>query len=175
MSAVTLKAGTLYAVLYYRGDRHSWHWAFFLPSASSLPGTVDAEGTLYHCRNDPNTNVWAYEVKARYNPARSREGIVLIARLDDLAPFGSPQLIHQSLLYPQFAAVKVKQGGQRGDFDCQTWWVNAVKVLHEYGVVNCSSAERLDRELQMKALQATPAFERSRTFAFFPKLDNTNI
>lgn len=172
MSVVSLKAGTLYAVLFYRQDSTSWHWAFFLPSLSSPTGSIDVEGTLYHCKNDPSSLLWTYEVKSRYNPIRSREGVVLIARLDDLASFGSPQVIHQSLLSPQFGSVKVKQGLPHREFDCRTWWKNAMHLLHEYGVVHCTSLDRLDKELQLKALQATPAFERNSSFAFYSKLDN---
>ncbi|KAH8111561.1 hypothetical protein DFH11DRAFT_1791562 [Phellopilus nigrolimitatus] len=156
---MAFNSGFLYAILFYRGDNCTWHWGFFLAAQTSQ--TLTSIGTLYHCKNDPNTRRWEYQMRPQYNPGATHTGIVLITQLANLRGLGDFASVGD-LLHSHFYRVQVHQNAQPGAFSCKTWFFDALRALENGAVVTCANVDDVEKELYLTALQLTPTFVQTR-------------
>ncbi|KAI5120995.1 hypothetical protein M0805_000456 [Coniferiporia weirii] len=137
----------LYAVLLYRGDCISWHWALFVPDPATPESTagVGARGLVCHCTDKNTENRWTYEVISP-SALDLRARLVAGARLADLSYFGTHEDVAASVK-EILRSVPVRPDAHRSVFNCQTWMLDGVAALHDVGFVHCVDTAALEREL----------------------------
>lgn len=150
-----LEPGLIYAVLTYRGDLASWNWAFFIPNPSIKP--VGTSGTLFHVVNDTGSaGDWRLEIETKDVIASPL--VVAIVRLADVGFIGDYEAaVGPDSLIPMFRTVAIPSAGSAihpAEFSSRSWFLDAICVLHDCGVVSCDDVWLLEREIRRCAFTA---------------------
>ncbi|CAA7270503.1 unnamed protein product [Cyclocybe aegerita] len=150
LSAQELEAGLIYAVLTYRGELASWNWAFFVPNPSVAP--IGTSGTMFHVVETDSAGVWRFEVESR--DVISSPLVVAILRLADVGFLGDyDDVVGKDSLLPMFRTVAIPAQAST-EFSSRTWFLEAICVLHDCGVVQCDDVWLLEREIRRCAFTA---------------------
>lgn len=84
--------------------------------------------------------------------------VVAMVRLADVSFLGSYQdVVGADSLLPMFKTVAIPVTSSRGnmaEFSSRTWFLDAIGVLHDCGVVTCEDVWLLERELRRCAFTA---------------------
>jgi len=149
-----LEPSRLYAVLTYRGELASWNWAFFVPNSSTSP--IGSAGTVFHVVKINDTAEWTFEVENW--DIISSPLVVAIIRLADVGFLGSYEdVIGQDSLLPMFRSVAVPATDPTihpVGYSSRRWFLDAIGVLHDCGVVTCEDVFLLEREIRRLAFSA---------------------
>lgn len=146
-----LEPGHLYGVLTYRGELASWNWAFFIPNPSVSP--IGSAGTLFHVVNSSDTVGWKFEIETK--DIITSPLIVAIIRLAELSQFHDSDyeaIVGESegSLRSMFQMVPIPTMGStpRTEFSSRTWFLDAINMLDDCGVVACDDVWPLEREIR---------------------------
>lgn len=152
LTAEELEPGLLYAVLTYRGELASWNWAFFVPNPAVSP--IGAAGTLFHVVDNDSVGLWKFEVEPSNILASPM--VVAILRLADVGFLGGYEdVVGKDSLLPMFKTVAIPEhASTEFEFSSRTWFLEAICVLHDCGVVQCDDAWLLEREIRRCAFTA---------------------
>lgn len=148
-----LAPGFLYAVLSYRGDLATWNWEFFVPDPSQTP--IGQGGTAFRVVDTAESGgQWTFESKQK--DVINSPFAVAIVRLTDVAELGSyADVVGDSGLLPMFKEVVIPSSPDPNkppaEFSSRTWFLEAICVLHDCGVVACDDVWLLERELRRYA------------------------
>lgn len=157
-----LEPSLLYAVLTYRGDLATWNWAFFVPDPSISP--IGSAGTLFHVTNGSSDTPgesgepgeWKLDVETK--DVVSSPHVVAIVRLADVGFLGGYEdVVGQDSLLPMFKTVAIPAKGSAihpAEFSSRTWFLDAICVLHDCGVLTCDDVWLLEREIRRSAFTA---------------------
>ena len=149
-----LEPSLLYAVLTYRGELASWNWAFFVPNASISP--IGSAGTLFHVVKANDAAEWRFEVENK--DVLSSPLVVAIVRLADVGFLGSYEdVIGQDSLLPMFKNVGIPATDSTihpVGFSSRRWFMDAIGMLHDCGVLTCDDVFLLEREIRRLAFAA---------------------
>jgi hypothetical protein len=153
-----LESGHLYGVLTYRGELASWNWAFFVPNPSISP--IGSSGTLFHVVNAIDAEEWNFEIETK--DIVSSPLVVALIRLAKLSQFqdsnyedivgdseGSLQSVFQMVPIPKMQTLV-----RRAEFSSRTWFLDAINVLDDCGVVACDDVWPLEREIRRLGFKA---------------------
>ncbi|KAF5309986.1 hypothetical protein D9619_010242 [Psilocybe cf. subviscida] len=145
LNAEELEPGLLYAVLTYRGELASWNWAFFVPKPDVKP--IGSVGTIFHVVDTDSVGLWKFEVDHNMNVVASPL-VVAILRLADVGFLGGYEdVVGKESLLPMFHTVAIPTQAST-EFSSRTWFLDAICVLHDCGVVQCDDAWLLEREIR---------------------------
>ncbi len=145
-----LEAGLLYAVLSYRGELASWNWAFFVPNPVVNP--IGTSGTMFHVVEPDSAGVWRFEVELK--DIISSPLVVAILRLADVNFLGGyDDVVGPDSLLPMFMTVAIPNQVSTA-FSSRSWFLEAICVLHDCGVVQCDDVWLLEREIRRCAFTA---------------------
>jgi len=151
LNAEELEQGLLYAVLTYRGELASWNWAFFVPNPTVNP--IGTSGTLFHVVDTDSVGLWKFEVEHKQNVISSPH-VVAILRLADVGFLGGYEdVVGSDSLLPMFRTVEIPTQAS-AEFSSRAWFLEAICVLHDCGVVQCDDAWLLEREIRRCAFTA---------------------
>jgi len=154
-----LEPNGLYAVLTYRGDLAAWNWAFYVPNPSVIP--IGASGTLFRV---DSTTEWSFEVTTK--DIVSSPLAVAIVLLGDVGFLGNYEdIVGQDSLLPIFKTVAIPATGSAihpAEFSSRTWFLDAICVLHDCGVVTCDDVWLLEREIRRFAFTAMDKYMQNR-------------
>lgn len=147
-----LEAGHLYGVLTYRGELASWNWAFFFPNPSVSP--IGSAGTLFHVVNANDTVEWKFEIETK--DVVTSPHIVAIIRLAMLNQFQDSNYEDivgdsEGSIRSMFQMVPIPTMGssvRRAEFSSRTWFLDAINMLDDCGVVACEDVWPLEREIR---------------------------
>lgn len=148
-----LAPGFLYAVLSYRGDLASWNWEFFVPDPAKMP--IGHGGTVFGVVDTADSGgQWMFEFE--YKDIISSPLVVAIVQLTDVAELGSyAEVVGDSGLLPMFKEVAVPLSPDPNkppaEFSSRSWFLEAICVLHDCGVVTCDDVWLLEREVRRYA------------------------
>ncbi|KAF9472900.1 hypothetical protein BDN70DRAFT_886435 [Pholiota conissans] len=150
LNAEELEPDLLYAVLTYRGELASWNWAFFVPNPAVSP--IGSAGTLFHVVDNDSVGLWKFEVESSNIIASPL--VVAILRLADVGFLGGyDDVVGKDSLLPMFKTVAIPTQAST-EFTSRTWFLEAICVLHDCGVVQCDDAWLLEREIRRCAFTA---------------------
>jgi len=150
LTAEELEPGLLYAVLTYRGELASWNWAFFVPNPTVSP--IGTSGTIFHVVDNDSVGLWKFEVETR--DVISSPLVVAILRLANVGFLGGYEdIVGKDSLLPMFRTVAIPTQAST-EFSSRTWFLDAICVLHDCGVVQCDDAWLLEREIRRCAFTA---------------------
>lgn len=155
VSSIELQSDCLYAVLTYRGELASWNWAFHIPDPSVSP--IGSEGTLFHVANsNGSVDGWRFEVESK--DIVSSHLVVAIVLLGDVGFLGTyKEVVGPDSLVPILKTVPLPSKGSNihpAEFSSRTWFLDAICVLHDCGVVTCDDVWLLEREIRKYAFTA---------------------
>ena len=152
LHAEELQPGRLYAVLTYRGELASWNWAFFVANPAISP--IGTSGTIFHIVDNDSVGEWKFEVESR--DLISSPLVVAILQLADVEFLGSyDDVVGSDSLMPMFKAVAIPSEPKGlTEFNSRTWFIEAICVLHDCGVVQCDDVWLLEREIRRCAFSA---------------------
>ena len=173
LNAEELQPGLLYAVLTYRGELASWNWAFFVANPAISP--IGTSGTIFHVVDNDSVGEWKFEVESR--DIISSPLVVAILRLADVGFLGDYEdVVGADSLMPMFKTVAIPST-KSTDFSSRTWFLEAICVLHDCGVVQCDDVWLLEREIRRCAFTAMDKYLENKGryyalffFFFFPPL-----
>lgn len=159
-----MEIGCIYAVLSTTNLIEEWRWALFLPDPQSAP--VGSSGTIFSAVSADDRH-WHYE-RASSEVAGSGR-VVLCAELTSCREFSYDEAIitidHELKDIPipstNFA------GWARGFYSCKTFFLNAIRQLHDLGMLHCPNESLLEHELKEMALAATPNWESGGGITFY--------
>jgi hypothetical protein len=167
VSSLELEPGLLYAVLTYRGDLASWNWSFFVPNPSVFP--IGADGTVFHVVSDSDTpGEWKFEMENK--DVVGSPLVVVIVRLGDVACLGDYEdVVGGDGLLPMFKtlAIPASGSGHRTEFSSRTWFLDAICVLHDCGVINCDDVWLLEREIRRCAFTAMDKYLQNKGWTVY--------
>ncbi|KAH9477671.1 hypothetical protein JR316_0009897 [Psilocybe cubensis] len=147
-SSKELEAGQLYAVLANEFGLGSW--AFFVPNPAVLP--IGTSGTVFFLLDRYSANKWMFmtEKVTMFLTSSIPIAILGLANVGFLGEYQviveTLQLILKTVSIPRKTTI---------DFDSRTWFLQAVRVLDDCGVVQCEDSGMLEKEMktcQMDAL-----------------------
>lgn len=157
---VEMEPNRLYAVLSYRGDLAAWNWAFFVPNSNISP--IGMSGTLFYVVNtaessgETGSGEWIFKADTR--EIVSSPLLVAIVRLGDVGFLGTYEdIVGPDSLMPMFKTVAIPAIGSTihpAEFSSRTWFLDAICVLHDCGVVTCDDVWLLEREIRRFAFTA---------------------
>ncbi|KAF5339722.1 hypothetical protein D9611_009085 [Ephemerocybe angulata] len=156
-----LEPHILYAVLTYRGELADWNWAFFVPNPAVKP--VGTSGTMFHVVCNETPGDWKFTQEER--DVISAPLVVAIFRLADVSFLGEYEdIVGPDSMMPMFKTIKVPAPGSiaSADFSTRTWFLDAIAVLHDCGVVTCDDGWLLEREMRKMTFQAMDKFMESK-------------
>lgn len=164
LNAEELEPGLLYAVLTYRGELASWNWAFFVPNPAVSP--IGTTGTMFHVVDTDSVGLWKFEVEKQ--GVISSPLVVAILRLADVGFLGGyDDVVGKDSLLPMFKTVAIPTQAST-EFSSRTWFLEAICVLHDCGVVQCDDAWLLEREIRRCAFTAMDKYlENKGVLAWF--------
>ncbi|KAH6909788.1 hypothetical protein BKA70DRAFT_1274795 [Coprinopsis sp. MPI-PUGE-AT-0042] len=143
-----LEGGLLYAVLTYIGELASWNWSFFVPNPAVSP--IGSSGAIFHVVDGPESiGDWRFEKEQK--DIINSSLIVAIIRLADVSFLGSfEDIVGPDSLAPMFKTVVIPQPGTNAyaEFSSRTWFLDAIGVLHDCGVVHCEDGWLLERDIR---------------------------
>jgi hypothetical protein len=148
-----LESGHLYGVLTYRGELASWNWAFFIPNPTVSP--IGSAGTLFHVVNaNDAVEQWKFEIETK--DIVNSPHIVAIIRLVQLSQFQDSKYEDivgdsEGSLRSMFQMVPIPtmdSSVSRAEFSSRTWFLDAVNMLDDCGVVACDDVWPLEREIR---------------------------
>lgn len=147
--SMELQPDSLYAVLTYRGELASWNCAFHIPDPSVPP--IGSEGTLFHVVNtNGSVDGWKFEVESK--DIVSSHLVVTIVLLGDVRFLGTyKEVVGPDSLVPILKTVPLPSKGSNihpAEFSSRTWFMDAICVLHDCGVVTCDDVWLLEREIR---------------------------
>ncbi|KAG2004803.1 hypothetical protein CC2G_003322 [Coprinopsis cinerea AmutBmut pab1-1] len=162
LSSEELEPGLLYAVLSYRGELASWNWAFFVPNPAQKP--IGSSGTIFHVVDSADSiGEWKFEKEQK--DVISSPHVVAIIRLADVGFLGSYEdIVGPDSLTPMFKTVVIPVPGTtaNAEFSSRVWFLDAIGILHDCGVVQCDDGWLLERELRRCAFTAMDKFLESK-------------
>jgi hypothetical protein len=145
-----LEPGLLYAVLSYRGELASWDWAFFVANPTVNP--IGTSGTMFHVVDQDGVGCWKFEVESK--EVISSPLVVAILRLTDVSFLGDYEdVVGPDSLLPMFRTVAIPTHTAT-EFSSRSWFLDAIGVLHDCGVVQCDDVWLLEREIRRFAFAA---------------------
>ncbi|RDB16587.1 hypothetical protein Hypma_002822 [Hypsizygus marmoreus] len=170
-TATELEPSRLYAILTYRGDLAAWNWAFYVPNPAISP--IGSSGTLFHVVNGTELAAeWRFEVETK--DIISSPLVVAIVRLGDVGFLGSYEdIVGQDSLLPMFKTVAIPATGSTihpAEFSSRTWFLDAICVLHDCGVVTCDDVWLLEREIRRFAFTAMDKYLQNKGWTAFRSL-----
>lgn len=164
LKAEELQAGYLYAVLTYRGELASWNWTFFVPNPAIKP--IGTSGTVFHVVDNDSVGEWKFEVVNSKDIISSLD-VVVILRLADVGFLGEyDEVVRTDSLLPMFQAVAIPTT-RSTDFSSRSWFLEAICVLHDCGVVQCDDVWLLEREIRRCAFTAMDRYLENKGQMFF--------
>jgi hypothetical protein len=142
-----LEPGALYIVLFYGGEVVNWNWSFYLPDDARTP--IGRAGTLFHLTRDPDLGGQLRLVAEESADLISSPLVVAIVRLTVLADLGTYKDMVGSdpLLTGMLQQVPIPDEGQE-EYRPQSWCLEAIESLHEFGVLHCEDRNALEREIR---------------------------
>jgi len=147
-----LEGGKLYAVL-TDNDDFMWKWAFFIPNPSVSP--IGSSGTIFQVTEIQDPRGWRF-VKDEKN-VLSWQPVVTIVQLGDIDFLGDyDDLMGGDYLTQMFAQVKLPSS--ESSESSRTWFLEAVSVLDEYGILTCEDTTLLEREIRRYAFDAMEGY-----------------
>lgn len=149
-----LEENLLYAVLSYRGELATWNWAFYIPNPEVKP--IGTSGTIIHVVDNDMAGCWKFEREPNKDVISSPT-VVAIVRLADVGYLGSyDDIVGPDSLTPMFKTIAIPAPGSTAlaEFSSRTWFLDAIGVLHDCGVVTCDDIWLLERELRRCAFTA---------------------
>lgn len=162
LTAEELEPNLLYAVLTYRGELASWNWAFFVPNPAVSP--IGSAGTLFHVVDNDSVGLWKFEVESSNILASPL--VVAILRLADVSFLGGyDDVVGKDSLLPMFKTVAIPTQAST-EFTSRTWFLEAICVLHDCGVVQCDDAWLLEREIRRCAFTAMDKYLDNKGMCF---------
>jgi len=145
-----LESGHLYGVLTYKWDLASWNWAFFVPNPSISP--IGSAGTSFHVV-DVSVGHWRFEIETK--DVVTSPHVVALIRLAKLSQFQDSKYedtvgASEGSLKSMFQMVPLPtMGSAHGvEFSSRTWFLDAINVLDDCGVVVCDDVWPLEREIR---------------------------
>ena len=154
-----LEPGLLYGLLCYRGETTAWHWAFYVPDPDVLP--IGTRGTAFSVERDASTGRWVFRVDSKRG-VLAEPMLVAIVALGDLAPLGNyEEVVGQDALLAMLRNVTIPRPGER-PFSSKAWFMDAVGVLHDCGVIVCEDVWLLEREMSRCAFSAMDKYMDNR-------------
>ncbi|KAF9500261.1 hypothetical protein BDN71DRAFT_1440867 [Pleurotus eryngii] len=167
-----LEPGRLYALLTYRGDLASWNWAFFVPDPAQSP--IGSGGTVFHVKSDVNNaNRWVFETASK--DIVGSPLTVAIVRLGDLESLGAyHEVVGMDGLLSMFKTVEIPKvddgrviNRHGAEFSSRTWFLDAIRILHDCGVITCNDVWLLERELRRCAFAAMDGYLQSKGWSVY--------
>lgn len=163
LNAEELSPGLLYAVLTYRGELASWNWAFFVPNPAARP--IGTSGTNFHVVDNDSVGEWKFEVESR--DIISSPLVVAILQLADVGFLGGyDDVVGADSLLPMFKTVAIPATIST-DFSSRTWFLEAICVLHDCGVVQCDDVWLLEREIRRCAFSAMDKYLENKGWTLY--------
>ena len=165
VNAEELSPNLLYAVLTYKGDLASWNWAFFVANPAVSP--IGSSGTIFHVVDTDSVGEWKFEIESR--DIISSPLVVAILRLADVGFLGGyDDVVGADSLLPMFKTVVIPTSTTEStDFSSRTWFLEAICVLHDCGVVQCDDVWLLEREMRRCAFTAMDKYLGNKGCLFF--------
>ncbi|TFK32366.1 hypothetical protein BDQ12DRAFT_692571 [Crucibulum laeve] len=170
LPSIELEPGLLYAVLTYRGELASWNWDFFVPNPKVSP--IGSSGTLFHVVNDAENGgggEWRFEIEPK--DVISSPMVVAIVRLADVGFLGGyDDVVGKDSLTPMFKTVAIPAAGSAihpAEFSSRTWFLDAICVLHDCGVLTCDDVWLLEREIRRCAFMAMDKYLENKGWTAF--------
>ncbi|KAJ3549788.1 hypothetical protein NMY22_g746 [Coprinellus aureogranulatus] len=161
-----LEPNLLYAVLTYRGELATWNWSFFIPNPAVKP--IGAAGTIFHVVDNETPGDWKFEKESKGVIASPQ--VVAIIRLADVSFLGEyDDIVGPDSLVPMFKTIAIPAPGSiaSAEFSSRSWFLEAIAVLHDCGVVSCDDCWLLEREIRRCAFQAMDRFLESKGTIYF--------
>ena len=146
-----LEPGHLYGVLTYRGELASWNWAFFVPNPTVSP--IGSLGTLFHVVNASDME-WKFEIETKDVVTSPHiVAIIQLAKLSQFQDSNYEDIVGDSegSLRSMFQMVPIPMMGsssRRAEFSSRTWFLDAIIMLDDCGVVVCDDVWPLEREIR---------------------------
>ncbi|KAM6495057.1 hypothetical protein JOM56_009680 [Amanita muscaria] len=160
-----LEAGHLYAVLTYRGELASWNWAFFIPDPSVPP--IGAFGTVFHVVHETEELKMVWKFTRERKEVLTSPLVVTMVRLADVSFMGQYQdLIVSEDLIGMFNQVKVPAGDPL-EFSSRAWFLDAITILNECGVLTCDDVWNLEREIRRLGFTAMDKYLQNKGWTIF--------
>jgi len=156
-----LEPNQLYAVLTYKGELADWNWAFFVANPAVRP--LGSSGTFFHVARVGSPESWKYVQEEK--DVISAPLAVAIFQLADVGFLGDYEdIVGPDSLTPMFKTIKIPSAGSiaSADFNTRTWFLDAIAVLHDCGVVTCDDGWLLEREVRKSTFQAMDKFMESK-------------
>jgi hypothetical protein len=152
LSSQELEAGFLYAILSYRGELATWNWSFFVPNPTINP--IGTSGTMFYVVDTDGVGLWNFEVESK--DVISSPLVVAILRLADVTFLGGyDDVVGPDSLLPMFKTVEIPASGHgSAEFSSRMWFLEAICVLHDCGVVQCDDVWLLERDIRRCAFTA---------------------
>jgi hypothetical protein len=167
VSSLELAPGLLYAVLTYRGDLACWNWSFFVPNPTVFP--IGTDGTVFHVINDPDApGEWEFVMERK--DVVGSPLVVVIVRLGDVACLGNYEdVVGSDGLLPMFKGLDIPTTGSGpcAEFSSRIWFLDAICVLHECGVINCDDVWLLEREIRRCAFAAMDQYLQNKGWTVY--------
>lgn len=155
-----LEPGFLYAILLYSGDLASWNWAFFVLNPAISP--IGADGTMFFVDDDSDTaSTWKFEMVNK--DIVDSPLTVAVIRLGDVSYLGSyDDVVGRDGLQAMFRTVKIPEledgSTTNAEFSSRIWFLDAIYVLNDCGVVNCDDVWLLEREIRRYAFTSMDGY-----------------
>ena len=154
-----LEGGLLYAVLFYLGELASWNWSFFVPNPAVKP--VGSSGTIFHIVDSTDSTIGDWKFEKEQKDVISSPHVVAIVRLADVGFLGNYEdIVGPDSLAPMFKTVVIPQPGTNAyaEFSSRSWFLDAIGVLHDCGVVHCEDGWLLERDIRRCTFAAMDKF-----------------
>jgi len=162
-----LEPGLLYAVLTYRGELASWNWAFFVANPTANP--IGTSGTMFHVNiaDQGGVGCWKFEVESKMDVISSPL-VVAILRLADVTFLGDYEdVVGPDSLLPMFKTIPIPTHTEnRKEFSSRLWFLEAIAVLHDCGVLQCEDVWLLEREIRRCAFTAMDKYLENKGMVF---------
>lgn len=147
-----LEGGKIYAVL-TDNDDFMWKWAFFIPNPSVSP--IGSSGTIFQVIEIQDPRGWRFVEDERN--VLSWQLVVAIVQLGDIEFLGDyDDLMGGNYLTQMFAQVKLPSSDLSES--SRTWFLDAVGVLHEFGILTCEDTALLEKEICRYAFGAMEGY-----------------
>lgn len=143
-----LEGGRLYAVLTYNDD-FMWKWAFFIPNPIVSP--IGKSGTIFQVTEIQDSRNWKFVREEK--DVLSWPLVVAIVQLGEIEFLGEyDELMAGDDLVKMFTHAKLPSSD--GSESSRTWFLDAVSVLHDCGVLTCEEIPELEKEIRRYAFKA---------------------
>ncbi|KAJ7209996.1 hypothetical protein GGX14DRAFT_363864 [Mycena pura] len=133
----SLDVGDILAVLFSRSELDTFHWTICVPMSSKV-------AAKYHAKN--SGDFWWFEDPVPLHSILTSSTVAAAIKIGTMDPTYASKDVLRQYLSPISMSTPAVDQEKEPRFTCRVWFREAIRILHQAGILTCTDVDALEEE-----------------------------